>query len=147
MSDSWRNTKNEVCSLCSNLEDGIFCKLDLILTLPKYLKYAIEATSSDCLISINESLYCEDCWDEHIRTDELIEYEKTFSYFFGSLSYSEIHPQWPIKQIYIDYWGDNGWIDRSIDIYSSEQPWRHLRNRKSPYALRQLCLKRSSKVG
>lgn len=124
MIDYRRNTKNEVCSLCLNLEDdGASYKLDLILTLSDYLKYAIEATSSDCLISINESLYCEHCWDEHIRTDELFTYELRKDHMIRHMnlyvSYAKGGSKpWPIHERNYNYWIKQGWMSTSRQVIS-----------------------------
>ena len=121
---TWRNTKNEVCSLCSNLEDdGTPFEQDSILTLPNYLKYAVEATSFAWLIKVNESLYCENCWNEHIRTDELFTYELPKSYMYSRININKTRAKggwdpWPIHERIYNYWIKQGWMSTNRQVIS-----------------------------
>ena len=124
MSDSWRNTKNEVCSLCSNLNrNGTTYITDWIQTVSEYLTDPVDCTSSDCLISVNESLYCERCWDEHIRTDELFTYELPKSYMYSRININKTRAKggwdpWPIHERIYNYWIKQGWMSTNRQVIS-----------------------------
>lgn len=63
------NDKLEVCCLCS-------CKYDndphqyiygTIVSIPEYLNFPTELTSADCLIEIEDKLYCDVCWEDNVH--------------------------------------------------------------------------------
>ena len=122
MSDSWINTKNELCSLCSDLHsNGTTYISDWIQTVSAYLTDPVDCTSSDCLISVNESLYCEECWDKHIRTDELFTYELPKDHMIRMLNINasrveEGRKPWPIHERNYNYWIKQGWMSTSRQV-------------------------------
>lgn len=124
MGYTWKKTKNEVCSLCLNLDDeGTPFDQNSIITLPNYLKYAIEETSFCWLIKVNESLYCEGCWDEHIRTDELFNYELPKSHMNSWLKTNVSLVErgwdpWPIHERNYNYWIKQGWMSTNRQVIS-----------------------------
>ncbi len=127
----WMNTKKEVCCLCSNLEsDGKQYTLDWIKTVPLYLTDPVDQTSSDCLIRVNDSLYCEDCWDEHIRTDELFKFELPESYMHFRIKNNKSRIErgwdpWTIHERNYNYWIQKGWMHKETRDYIPHKKRRY----------------------
>lgn len=124
MSDCWENSKKEVCSLCSNLNrNGTTYISAWIVTDSVHVDETIQETSSDWLIKVNESLYCERCWDEHIRTDELFNYELPKDHMIRTLNINASRVEdgwkpWPIHERNYNYWIKQGWMSTSRQVIS-----------------------------
>ena len=131
----WNNETNAVCCLCSNLDsDGTYYTLDYIKTVPLYLKDPVNWTSSDCLISVNDKLYCEDCWDNHIRTDELFIFELPESYMHNTIKLNICRIKsgsdpYIIHERNYNYWIQKGWMHKETRLYIPHKKRRYHKKR------------------